>query len=253
MYHECTIIDTSQQCNCSSAVLDCCRAQTKNRRVGLIRLKIHVPDRAQVQEPTKKRTAQTPIYSGVVNGKHCSPVPSLFSTLSSTTTALSIKRKVKTRYHDVVKWPLSAQSHRCVPLLASPRECGTASASTLVRQYGSLCIVAGTTCAMTPQRSRKTPRPGHDCVFPRSIRPSLPTTWNSHPRLRPPRPFALASAEAPCPRSGGSSSRGRSGRSRTTGQSRRSRSGGTKAMAWAPRSSSAWPRQCFGSVADGGE
>lgn len=55
MYHECTIIDTSQQCNCSSAVLDCCRAQTKNRRVGLIRLKIHVPDRAQVQEANKKK------------------------------------------------------------------------------------------------------------------------------------------------------------------------------------------------------
>ena len=74
------------------------------------------------------------------------------------------------------------------------------------------------------------------------------------PWLRPPRPSALASVEAPCPRSGGSSSRGRSGPSRTSGQSRRCcRSGVVKATAWAPKSSSAWHRQCSGCVAGGAE
>lgn len=147
-------------------MLDCCRAQSKSCHVGLVRLKIQVPDQAQVQEANKKKASpKHPSTSAVVNGivrqhprflSH-SPLQQLHSRYSA---------ELKQGIMMSSKWPLSAQSHRCVPLLASPKECGTASASILVRQNGSLCIVAGTTYATTLQRrftsSRNPPPPPLD-------------------------------------------------------------------------------------------
>lgn len=113
-------------------MLDCCRAQSKSCHVGLVRLKIQVPDQAQVQEANKKKSlTQTPVYFCSCQW-HSSPAPSLFITLSPTTTALSIQRRVKTRYHDVVKMaPLRPVPHMC-PAARKPQ-----------RMWYSICINTG--------------------------------------------------------------------------------------------------------------